>query len=114
MASGTRDRQIICCRFGSPVLVGTVTRKETGHAVLDVEHDAEDAIRYVLSRPEEYELSHISLSGFSAGGNLVIGASTLFPADTIRYIMALYVSLDMASDPNTKVQADSSGPTTFH
>lgn len=95
---------------------------ETGHVVLDVQyrlapedpfpaapHDTEDALRYVLARPEEYEASKVSVSGFSAGGNLVIGASTLFP-DKIRSLLAIYAPTDLAKDPNTKVQADPSGP----
>lgn len=90
----------------------------TGYIVLDVEYrlapehpfpaavnDVEDAIKYVLSRPDEYDASQISLSGFSSGGTLaLIAASTLFSADTgtIRSVTAFYPATDLAKDPSER------------
>lgn len=73
-------------------------------------NDVEDAIRYVLSHPEEFDPSHISLSGFSAGGNLVLAAAaTLFPPNTFRALVAIYPVLDLSADAATKVAPDPRG-----
>ncbi|KAJ5668330.1 uncharacterized protein N7477_006900 [Penicillium maclennaniae] len=51
--------------------------EQTKYTVLD------DAIKYALGRPDEFDLSRLSLSGFSAGGNLALAASaTLTDAAT--------------------------------
>lgn len=59
---------------------------DTPYTVLDVEYrlapedpfpaatnDAEDVVKWVLSRSEQFDLKHVSVSGFSAGGNLALG-----------------------------------------
>ncbi|KAJ5555037.1 hypothetical protein N7535_007480 [Penicillium sp. DV-2018c] len=91
--------------------------RETNYTVLDVpyrlapEHpfpaalnDVEDAIKYVLSRPEEFDPTHVSVSGFSAGGNLALAAaSNLFPRDTFRSLLAIYPLTDLSPDPASKI-----------
>ncbi|KAF3390309.1 Arylesterase [Penicillium rolfsii] len=98
-------------------------RSNTQYTVLDVPYrlapenpfpaalnDVEDAINYALGRSEEFDSSKISLSGFSAGGNLVLAASaTLFPPNTFRALLAYYPALDLASDAATKVAPDPNG-----
>ncbi|KAI1823700.1 putative carboxylesterase [Xylaria intraflava] len=86
--------------------------RRTGHIVLDVDyrlspehpfpaavHDAEDVVRHVLSSPDTYDVSHISVSGFSSGGTLTLLAPALFPINTFRSIIAFYPSVNMAKDP---------------
>ncbi|KAJ5464258.1 Alpha/beta hydrolase fold-3 [Penicillium sp. IBT 31633x] len=89
---------------------------ETKYTVLDVSYrltpdhpfpaslnDVEDAINYVLASPEEFDVSHVSLSGFSAGGNLALAAaSNLFPRDTFRSLVTIYPVTDLSQDPATK------------
>lgn len=95
---------------------------ETSYTVLDVQYrlapenpfpaaanDAEDVVRYVLSRPEEYDLSKIAVSGFSAGGNIALGVGTVFSPQTIRTLLAIYPPVDLFTDPGAKVQPDPSG-----
>ncbi|GCB24320.1 lipase 2 [Aspergillus awamori] len=67
--------------------------KKTGLAVLDCSyrlgtenqfpssiHDAEDAVRWILAHPEKFDISRLSISGFSAGGLLsLVVSSVLFP-----------------------------------
>ncbi|KAH8803505.1 putative carboxylesterase [Xylogone sp. PMI_703] len=87
----------------------------TNHVVLDVDyrlgpenpfpasvHDVEDAMKYVLARPEEYSASQLSVSGFSAGGTLALVAPTLFPPGTVRSVTAFYPATDLASDPSLR------------
>jgi acetyl esterase/lipase len=90
--------------------------RETTYTVLDCpyrlapEHpfpaalnDVEDAIKYVLARPDEFDLKHVSLSGFSAGGNLALAAAAnLFPADTFRSLLAYYPVTDLSTDGTAK------------
>ncbi|KAJ5210842.1 Alpha/beta hydrolase fold-3 [Penicillium cf. griseofulvum] len=90
---------------------------ETKHTVLDVryrlapEHpfpaalnDVEDAIKYVFARPDEFDLSRVSISGFSAGSNLgLAAASNLFPRDTFRCLIAIYPVTDLSPDPGAKI-----------
>ncbi|KAJ5306346.1 hypothetical protein PENANT_c017G10299 [Penicillium antarcticum] len=90
--------------------------RETKYAVLDCayrlapEHpfpaalnDVEDAIKYVLARPNEFDLTHVSLSGFSAGGNLALAAAAnLFPTDTFHSLLAYYPVTDLSTDGSKK------------
>lgn len=97
--------------------------RETTYTVLDVSYrlapenpfpaalnDVEDAINYALGRPDEFDLAHLSISGFSAGGNLALAASaTLFPAGTFRSLIAFYPALDLSLDAASKVAPDPRG-----
>lgn len=87
----------------------------TGYVVLDVEyrvgpehpfpasiHDVEDAVKYVLSRPEEYKTSQVSVSGFSSGGTLALVAPTLLPSGTLQSVTAFYPATDLARDPSLR------------
>ncbi|KAJ5816326.1 Alpha/beta hydrolase fold-3 [Penicillium robsamsonii] len=90
---------------------------ETKHTVLDVryrlapEHpfpaalnDVEDAIKYVFTCPDKFDLTRVSISGFSAGGNLaLVAASSLFPRDTFRSLISIYPVTDLSPDPASKI-----------
>jgi acetyl esterase/lipase len=84
---------------------------ETGHTVVDVAyrlapehpfpaavHDVEDAVRYVLSHPKLYDLSKVSISGFSSGGTLALVACQLFPRLFVS-LVAFYPATNLAVDP---------------
>lgn len=88
----------------------------TKYIVLDVEyrvgpehpfpaaiHDAEDALQYVLSRPDEYAASHLSVSGFSSGGTLALVAPTLLPRGTLESVTAFYPATDLSRDPRLRL-----------
>jgi acetyl esterase/lipase len=90
-------------------------KKNTSYIVLDIEyrlapehpfpaavHDMEDAVKYVLSRPEEYTTAEISVSGFSSGGTLALVAPTLFPPGTFQSVIAFYPATDLATDPSMR------------
>ncbi|TID19565.1 AB hydrolase superfamily protein [Venturia nashicola] len=73
--------------------------------------DARDAIAYVLARPEIYDQSRITLSGFSAGGALLLGACGL-PSphaedgksigNLVEKIVAVYPPADLSKKPGSK------------
>ncbi|CAG8286334.1 unnamed protein product [Penicillium nalgiovense] len=74
--------------------------EKTGFAVLDCSyrlapenkfpaavHDAENAVQWVLSHPERFDASQLSISGFSAGGILsLVLSSVVFPHVTFKNI----------------------------
>ncbi|KAI1424964.1 putative carboxylesterase [Xylaria sp. FL1777] len=96
--------------------------RRTGHVVLDVDyrlgpenpfpaaiHDVEDVVHYVLSHPDIYDVSHISISGFSSGGTLALVVPMLFRANTFRSLIAFYPSVSMVKDPSQR-KAPVKGP----
>lgn len=97
--------------------------QETNYMVLDVQyrlapehpfpaalHDVEDVVNWVLNQPTEFDLSRVDLSGFSAGANLSLAASSnLFPRETFHSVLAFYPPLDLYTDPNAKVSPDPTG-----
>jgi acetyl esterase/lipase len=67
----------------------------------------EDAVKYVLSRPEEYDPTRLSIGGFSAGANMSLALSGLaFPAKTFRSVLAFYPPTDLSIDPYNRVQPE--------
>ncbi|GAB7340827.1 hypothetical protein MBLNU457_7190t1 [Dothideomycetes sp. NU457] len=72
-------------------------------------HDAEDAVTYVLSHPELYDLSNFWLCGFSAGGALALGVSSIFPKNSFKGVLAFYPPTDLATGPYEKVAPDTRG-----
>ncbi|OGM40038.1 hypothetical protein ABOM_011470 [Aspergillus bombycis] len=95
---------------------------KTGFAVLDCAyrlapehkfpaavHDAEDAVRWILSQPETFDTSQLSISGFSAGGILsLVLSSVVFPQGTFKNVFAAYPLTDMVESPADKIAPDTS------
>lgn len=74
-------------------------------------NDVEDLIKWVLKQDQEYDLKHVAISGFSAGGNMILAAaSILFPKDTFNALIAFYPLVDHTipdrgqPDPSIKPQ----------
>jgi acetyl esterase/lipase len=65
-------------------------------------NDVEDAIKYVLNQPEEYNTLQVSVSGFSSGGTLALVALTLFPPGTFQSAIAFYPATNLARDPGLR------------
>lgn len=73
-------------------------------------HDVEDVVRYVQSRPSEYDSSRLCISGFSAGANLSLAASSMIlPRNTFRSAVAFYPPANLATQPETKSPPDVTG-----
>ncbi|KAF1965622.1 esterase/lipase [Bimuria novae-zelandiae CBS 107.79] len=97
--------------------------QETPYTVLDVQYrlapedpfpaapnDAEDVLKWVLSRPEEFDAERVSVSGFSAGGNLALGlAGHTFPPGIFRHVLVMYPPIDLYTTPGEKIAPDTSG-----
>ncbi|KAJ3104934.1 hypothetical protein HK100_003975, partial [Physocladia obscura] len=60
-------------------------------------HDALDVIAYVQKHPEQFDLSSITLGGFSAGGSLALCASAALGPELIRGVAAIYPNPDISS-----------------
>lgn len=89
--------------------------KATGHEVLDVDYrlapeypfpaavnDVEDTVQYVLSHPKKYQISQISISGFSSGGTLALSACTTLPRRTFQSLIAFYPATDLFLDSSLR------------
>lgn len=97
--------------------------EQTDYTVLDVQYrlapecpwpaapeDAEDVIAWVQSQTERFLPERISLSGFSAGANLVLGASAYtFPSGSFERIICFYPPCDLSLPTASKVAPDHSG-----
>ncbi|KAJ5189498.1 Alpha/beta hydrolase fold-3 [Penicillium cf. griseofulvum] len=96
--------------------------RKTGFAVLDCAyrlapenkfpaavHDAEDAVQWILSHPEKFDASQLSISGFSAGGILsLVLSSVIFPHGTFKHVLAAYPPTDAAQSAAEKIAPDMS------
>lgn len=95
--------------------------KETPFTVLDIQYrlspenpfpaplyDVEDVVNYIKSSPTDnngitYDPDRICISGFSAGGNLSLAASSMIlPPNTFRSVIAFYPPADLATPPDAK------------
>ncbi|UPL00516.1 hypothetical protein LCI18_011450 [Fusarium solani-melongenae] len=93
--------------------------KETGFAVLDVDYrkgpevpfpgavyDVEDTLKWVASQHQELDLERVAVTGFSAGANLALVASSSlkesYPTLKIQVAVAIYPPVDLSIDPEAK------------
>lgn len=101
---------------------------KTDYTVIDVQYrlapesifpaafnDAEDVVKWVLSQPDRFDASCISLSGFSAGANIalaVASSSKLFGGEEkhsiFNSVISIYGPTDMALPTPEKPLADTS------
>ncbi|EAW19315.1 alpha/beta hydrolase [Aspergillus fischeri NRRL 181] len=97
---------------------------QTGYTVLDVKYrlapehpfpaafdDTEDVVKWVQSQPARFDQAGMSLSGFSAGGNLVLAvasSSLLFSTakeneeSPFHALIAFYPSTDLSQPPQQR------------
>lgn len=104
-------------RHGADDMYCRKISSETGYTVFDVQyrlapenpwpaavHDAEDVVKWVLQQSDRFDLTKISLSGFSAGANLSLVQSAMnFPKDTFRSLICFYPPTDLFTAPEEKV-----------
>ncbi|KAL4941652.1 hypothetical protein BDV06DRAFT_178022 [Aspergillus oleicola] len=97
--------------------------QRTNYTVLDVQYrlapenpfpaalyDVQDVVNWVLQQPDKFDRSRVALSGFSAGGNLALAASsTLFPRETFYAVIAFYPPVDLYTQPESKSAPDPTG-----
>ncbi|KAF9892316.1 hypothetical protein FE257_002093 [Aspergillus nanangensis] len=132
LASPTRPRPVLLNFHGSGFVIpahGTddafcrQISQQTAYSVLDIQyrlspehpfpaavHDVEDVVKWVLAQPDEYDVSRVAISGFSAGGNMaLVACSALFPVDTFRAVLAIYPSVAPFIDPATLTAPEAGG-----
>ncbi|KAJ5871961.1 uncharacterized protein N7529_004314 [Penicillium soppii] len=72
-------------------------------------HEAEDAAKWVISNPQDFDPSYISVSSFSAGANLALVASSqLSTKETFCHLICFYHSTDSTTDYHSKALPDPS------
>lgn len=76
-------------------------------------HDVEDVVKYIQSSTDSrnlYDPTRLAISGFSAGANLSLAASSMIlPPNTFRSVIAFYPPADMATPPEQKSAPDPTG-----
>lgn len=96
--------------------------RETDYTVLDMQYrlapenpfpaaldDVEDAMEWILKQSDQFDVSRLAISGFSASGNLALAAAgVVFPKDTFTSIIAFYPSTNKAVDPAERKVPDAS------
>ncbi|KAL4918617.1 Alpha/Beta hydrolase protein [Aspergillus aurantiobrunneus] len=97
--------------------------RRTGYTVLDIQYrlapenpfpaalnDVQDVVDWVLQRPDRFDRARVGLSGFSAGGNLALAASsTLFPRETFDALIAFYPPVDLYAESSSKTPPNPTG-----
>ncbi|OOQ84662.1 putative esterase/lipase [Penicillium brasilianum] len=107
------------CRFISDntdyTVIDVQYRLAPEHPFPSAFNDAEDVVTWVRSLPEQFDTSCISLSGFSAGGNIALAvscSSSLVQSeaspDVFRAVMVFYAPVDMAVPTPQKPLVDRS------
>lgn len=74
-------------------------RKSPEHPFPCPSQDAEDVFYHLFAQPNKYHLSHIFLSGFSAGGNLALTTAAYLGPDKIKAVVGFYPSVDLTKQP---------------
>jgi acetyl esterase/lipase len=96
--------------------------QETGYTVLDVQYrlapenpfpaaleDVEDVANWILQKPEDFDLTRLAISGFSAGGNLALAtASGVCGKGTFSSVLAFCPSTNKSLDPGDRRAPDTS------
>jgi hypothetical protein len=73
-------------------------------------YGVENAVKWVTSNPQVFDPSHISISGFSAGANLALVASSqLIPKVNFRHDISVYPPTDLEKSYYSKVPPDPNG-----
>lgn len=77
-------------------------RKAPEHPFPAASHDALDVVHYVLAHPGVYDPDHITLGGFSAGGNLALVVGAQLGPKRIAGVAALYPAVDFTVQPGSR------------
>ena len=75
-------------------VIDTDYRKAPEHPCPLPVRDIEDAVQWVLQHPEKFDVDRISMTGFSAGGNLALSAASAFGPEKIKALVSYYAPLD--------------------
>ena len=57
-------------------------------------YDCQDVINWVFTQHEKFDLDRVSMTGFSAGGNLALATTNHFGPDKIKAVTSFYAPLD--------------------
>lgn len=70
-------------------------RKAPEHPFPACYEDAQDVFNYIQSQHEDFDASHLTVSGFSAGANIAMALAVNLPIDTIAGVVSFYGNTDM-------------------
>ncbi|XRM41007.1 hypothetical protein ABZX51_004305 [Aspergillus tubingensis] len=94
-----------------------VARENSPFVVLDVEYriapeypypaaleDIQDVLQYLRRHHDEYDLDHLAICGFGAGGNLALAMAISSPRDTFETAVVFYPATDLSYPEKRKIK----------
>lgn len=72
-------------------------RKAPEHPFSAGYEDIQDVFNYIQNQRDEFDVAHITFSGFSAGANLIMALAVNSPADSVAGLISFYGNADMTS-----------------
>ncbi|KAF7964879.1 hypothetical protein HWV62_1951 [Athelia sp. TMB] len=90
------DRKFCCfvATHSSCTVFDIDYRKAPEHPFPAATEDVEDVVSHLTTLPDQYDVSNIFLSGFSAGGTLALSVGTTLGPDIIKDVVAAYPAVD--------------------
>lgn len=92
---------------GGCIVVDTDYAKAPHRPFPEGYNDVSDVVAYILSRPDDWDLSRFTLGGVSSGGCLALAAAVHQPKGVIKAVATLYPAVDiplMLSEESKRVK----------
>lgn len=103
LGTDRRYCSIIAARTGS-IVFDIDYRKAPEHPFPAALQDLEDVIAYIGTHPSLYDISNLFLSGFSAGGMIVLATAGILGPERIKGVVGIYARADATKDYPTPAQ----------
>lgn len=80
------------------VVIDTDYRKAPEHPYPFPPRDVEDCLYWVLSQPARFDKEMITMSGFSAGGNLAMTTANKLGPEVVKALVSYYAPIDATTE----------------
>ncbi|EJD52166.1 alpha/beta-hydrolase, partial [Auricularia subglabra TFB-10046 SS5] len=81
------------------VVLDTDYAKAPGHPFPAGFDDVSDVVSYILSKPDDWDLSRFTIGGASSGGCLALAVAAQQPKGTLKGALTLYPATDLMDQP---------------
>lgn len=82
------------------VVLDTDYAKAPAHPFPAAYNDVSDVAAYILSRPDDWDLSRFTISGASSGGCLALSLAVTLPKGTTKAALTFYPATDLSNHPS--------------
>lgn len=84
------------------VVIDTDYRKAPEYPFPFQPRDVEDCVTWVQSQPKRFDLDMITMSGFSAGGNLCLSTANRLGPEVVKAVISYYAPIDATTPGASK------------